>query len=100
MDPETIASVINSLGVATVLGWYLFYDTTVAKPRAEATLMGRIDQLIDRQNASTERSETRFIQAIKEEREACDLRIQMLQDEILHLRGLHDTKRSPPEKTL
>lgn len=93
MDMEPMAQLLMNLGVAAVLGWYLFYDTTVAKPRAENNMLARMDQITDRQAASTERIATTFSVAIKEERQSCDIRIAILQDEIRHLRGLSDTKR-------
>lgn len=93
MEYEAVVALLTNLGVAGVLGWYLFYDATVAKPRSENMLMTRVDQIVDRQLASTERNHANFIAAIKEEREACDLRMSILQDEVRHLRGLSDSVR-------
>lgn len=85
--------VLTQLGVAAVLGWYLYYDTTVVKPKINDQMLIRMDAITDRQAASVERICANFSASIKQERESCEVRTTMLQDEIRHLRGLSESAR-------
>lgn len=86
MDSEFLTQIIAGLGVAGVLAWYLYYDTTVAKPRAETIMMDRIDAIVDRQLASTERINANFVVALKEERAAYNMMSASLIEEIHSMR--------------
>lgn len=96
MEVEQMIQVLTQLGVAAVLGWYLYYDTTVVKPKINDQMLIRMDAITDRQAASVERICANFSASIKQERESCEVETRMLQDEIRHLRGLSESTRRLP----
>jgi proline dehydrogenase len=83
--------IVASLGVAGVLGWYLYYTTTVSFPKMNDSTLARMDALADRQSKVMENICKDFAQTIREERVIRREEISMLRDELRHLRGLDDT---------
>lgn len=88
---EPMLQIVASLGVAGVLGWYLYYTTTVSFPKMNDSTLARMDALADRQSRVIEGVCKDFTTTIREERLNRREEIGMLRDELRHLRGLDDT---------
>lgn len=93
LDPK----VITSLGVAAVLGWYLWYDTVIARPKRDEITITRMDAL---QNQTLNRIESMndkhthvvesvckdFTAALREERVVRREELQLIRAEFKHFR--------------
>lgn len=66
---EPVAQMVSSLGVAGVLGWFLYYKTAIADPRRDENTLSRIDKMQTQNNQVLERVCTDFTAALREERE-------------------------------
>lgn len=66
---EPIATILGQLGVAGVLGWFLFYKTAVADPKRDELTLGRIDAMQTRHNEVIEKVCADFTATLREERE-------------------------------
>jgi len=88
---EPVIQIAASLGVAGVLGWYLYYTTTVSFPKMNDQTLARMDALADRQSQVMREVCQDFTSTIREERVIRREEISMLRDELRHLRELDDT---------
>lgn len=90
---EPVIQIVSSLGVAAVLGWYLYYTTTVSFPKMNDQNLARMDAMADRQNKVVENVCNNFATSLKEERDFRRQEMLILNDEIRKLRGVSDTHR-------
>lgn len=91
MDAEPILQIASSLGVAAVLGWYLYYTTTVSFPKMNDATLDRMDRMAEKQNVVIENVCKDFTSCVREERIARHEELSTLRQELRHLRNCdHD----------
>ena len=82
LELEAMVQLIGSLGVAAVLGWYLYYTTTSSFPRMHAQMLERLDKMQAAQNEVIARVCADFTQSLREERLTRREEIAMLREEL------------------
>lgn len=95
-DMEPIMALVSNLGVTGLLGWFLWYTTSISFPKMNATMMDRMDALMDRmdtmqnkQNETIEKVCADFTATIRDERVTRREEINMLRDELRQTRCEH-----------
>lgn len=86
---EPMLSLVSNLGVTGLLGWFLWYTTSVSFPKMNSTMMDRMDAIQNKQNETIEKVCTDFCATIREERVTRREEIQMLRDELRQTRCEH-----------
>ena len=66
---EPLLQIVSSLGVAAVLGWYLYYTTTVSFPKMNDATLDRMDRMTEKQNVIIESVCKDFTTCLREERD-------------------------------
>jgi len=100
MDMFTpLVEIINAVGVPGVLGWYLWYDTAVARPKRQEAESLQIQNLAQHYNAMTERIAKDFTDTIREERGIRVRELQIFRDEMRSALGLSDSVHRFTEKS-
>lgn len=68
MTVEGLLQILSPLGVAGILAWYLYYNTSVSMPRMWDSYMSKLDELSQKNNHTVEKVCESFEQCIREER--------------------------------
>ena len=90
---EPVLQIVTQLGVAAVLGWYLYYTTAATFPKISEEKLIRLDAMVDRQNTAITKVCSDFTSCLREERHQHIEELAMLRDDLRAAKGISDTKQ-------
>ena len=88
---EPVLQIVSSLGVAAVLGWYLYYTTTVSFPKMNDNMVARMDVLAEHQNETIKTVCADFTQCLREERELRIKEVRGVREQLQYLNSQKDS---------
>ena len=91
MESESVLQIVSSLGVAAVLGWYLYYTTTVSFPKMNDATLNRMDRMQEKQNVVIENVCKDFTTCLREERIVRRDELMILRNELKAMHSREDS---------
>lgn len=68
MDPDTVGSIVSTLGVVGALVWYLYHNTTKTIPEMQKQYLDSQEKIIEKHTSSQERIAQDFGETLQTER--------------------------------